>query len=179
MTFVTIHIVCVDLVWRTYETHTCMPLKPGVTPRVLPLPPRPPAPPWQTPMVPSLTFTICLLLDARTSDKELEGLVADVEALKTPSRATTSCLIRTSRATTSCLIRTYATSTRWTRSSCVAWSRSTSRASRGSRVLCCQAWSRLERKCDTICTLSTSAPVPPLMCLPMCLFCPPPPKSQY
>jgi hypothetical protein len=38
-------------------------------------------------MAPSLTFAICLLLDARTSGKELEGLVVDVEALKTPSRA--------------------------------------------------------------------------------------------
>jgi hypothetical protein len=82
------------------------------------------------PLVPSLTFTLRLLLDARASGKDLERLVASVEALKTPSSATTGCLIRTR-----------ATSTRWTRSWCVAWSRSTSRASRGSHTLCYHAWS--------------------------------------
>lgn len=96
--------------------HPCLPLFPSL-PAPAPASP-PPVPPRQTPLVPSLTFTLRLLLDARASSKDLERLVASVEALKTPSRTTMNCLIRM------CVI-----SKRWTRRWCASWPRSTSRAS--------------------------------------------------
>jgi hypothetical protein len=71
---------------------------------VLPLPPLP-RPAATDPLVPSFTCALRLLLDARASGKDLEGLVVSVEVLKTTSRATTDYLIRTD-----------ATSMRWTKS---------------------------------------------------------------
>jgi hypothetical protein len=135
-------------------------------PRLLPLPPRSPAG-RHIPLVPSLIFSLRLLLDARASDKDPEGLVAGVEALKTPSRAVMGCLIR---------VR--ATSTRWTRSWCTTWSRSASRTSRGSRTLCVRH-GRDSR--GSVAPLSTSAPVPLLVCLPIrsILTTPPPNLREH
>jgi hypothetical protein len=92
----------------TPNTHhpRLLPLRPRLRcPHVLPLPCRPLSCHDRPPLVPSLTFAHRLLLDARTSSKDLEGLMAGVETLETPSRTMTGCLIRTR-----------ATATRWMRS---------------------------------------------------------------